>query len=208
LGIGQAVTFFEKTLKKVANSPNPINTVLAVLNREGVQMKLVCETERLSIRQFNTNDTVFIIRLLNEESFIRNIADKQVRTNTDAINYLNNGPISSYEVYGFGLNLVLLKDTGTPIGMCGLLKREELDHPDIGYALLPEFCGKGYANEAASSILKEEMATHNLNTVLAVTLPNNLSSNILLKNLGFSLKGTVELYDTQNNFYDYSSQNC
>jgi len=171
-------------------------------------MKLVCETERLSIRQFNTNDTVFIIRLLNEESFIRNIADKQVRTNTDAINYLNNGPISSYEVYGFGLNLVQLKDTGTPIGMCGLLKREELDHPDIGYALLPEFCGKGYANEAASSILKEEMATHNLNTVLAVTLPNNLSSNILLKNLGFSLKGTVELYDTQNNFYDYSSQNC
>jgi RimJ/RimL family protein N-acetyltransferase len=73
---------------------------------------------------------------------------------------------------------------------------------------LPEFCGKGYANEAASSILKEEMATHNLNTVLAVTLPNNLSSNILLKNLGFSLKGTVELYDTQNNFYDYSPQNC
>jgi hypothetical protein len=45
-------------------------------------MKLVCETERLSIRQFNTNDTVFIIRLLNEESFIRNIADTRTRTGT------------------------------------------------------------------------------------------------------------------------------
>ena len=181
---------------------------LAVLNREGVQMKKVCETERLLIRQLNTNDTEFIIRLLNEESFIRNIADKKVRTNTDAINYLNNGPISSYEVYGFGLNLVLLKDTDTPIGMCGLLKRDELDHPDIGYSLLPEFCGKGYANEAALSVLKEEMATHNLNTVLAVTLPNNLSSNNLLKNLGFRLKGTVEVYDTQCNFYEYSLQHC
>ncbi len=171
-------------------------------------MKKVCETERLFIRQFNTNDTEFIIRLLNEESFIRNIADKKIRTNTDAINYLNSGPISSYEVYGFGLNLVVLKDTGTPIGMCGLLKRAELDHPDIGYALLPEFCGKGYANEAALSVLKEEMATYNLKTVLAVTFPNNIGSNKLLKNLGFSLKGTVELYDAQNNLYDFSLQNC
>ncbi len=168
-------------------------------------MKVVCETERLYIRQFNTNDTEFIVRLLNEESFIRNIADKNVRTNADAINYLTNGPIPSYEFNGFGLNMVLLKEAYIPIGMCGLLKRKELDHPDIGYALLPEFCGKGYANEAATSVLKEEMETHSLNTILAVTFPNNLSSNSLLKKLGFSLKGTIELYDTQNNLYEYSN---
>ena len=166
-------------------------------------MTVVCETERLYIRQFNIHDTEFIVRLLNEESFIRNIADKNVRTDADAINYLNSGPISSYEVHGFGLNLVLLKKTDIPIGMCGLVKRKELDHPDIGYALLPEFCGKGYAKEAATSVLKEEMEAHSLNTVLAITFTDNLSSNNLLKKLGFSLKGTVELYNTQNNFYDY-----
>ena len=167
-------------------------------------MTVVCETKRLSIRQFNINDAEFIVRLLNEESFIRNIADKNVRTNADAINYLTNGPIASYEVHGFGLNLVLLKGTDIPIGMCGLVKRKELDHPDIGYALLPEFCGKGYAEEAASSVLKEGMEAHSLNTVLAMAFPSNLNSNSLLKKLGFSLKGTIKLYDNKNNFYDYS----
>ena len=166
-------------------------------------MKVVCETERLVIRQFNLNDAEFIIRLLNEESFIRNIADKNVRSNDDAINYLTNGPISSYQVYGFGLNLVLLKGTEIPIGMCGLLKREDLDFPDLGYAFLPEFWRKGYANEAADSVLKDGMDAHSLNRVLAVTLPDNLSSNGLLKKIGFCLNGTMELNGSQNNLYEY-----
>jgi len=166
-------------------------------------MKVVCETERLVIRQFNLNDAEFIIRLLNEESFIRNIADKNVRSNDDAIKYLTNGPISSYQIYRFGLNLVQLKGTKIPIGMCGLLKREDLDSPDLGYAFLPEFWGKGYAKEAADSVLKAGMAAHSLNRVLAVTLPDNLSSNGLLKKVGFSLKGTMELYGSQNNLYEY-----
>jgi len=166
-------------------------------------MKPVCETERLTIRQLNTDDVEFVVRLLNEESFIRYIADKQVRTTDDAVNYLRNGPISSYNNYGFGLNLVLLKGSNVPIGMCGLLKRDELDYPDLGYAFLPEFWGKGYAREAAVSVLREEMARYSLDVVQAVTLPDNLSSNELLKKVGFTLKGSIALYGSQNNLYEY-----
>lgn len=166
-------------------------------------MKPVCETERLTIRQLNTDDVEFVVRLLNEESFIRYIADKQVRTTDDAVNYLRNGPISSYNNYGFGLNLVLLKGSNVPIGMCGLLKRDELDYPDLGYAFLPEFWGKGYAREAAVSVLREEMARYSLDVVQAVTLPDNLSSNELLKKVGFTLKGSMALYGLQNNLYEY-----
>jgi RimJ/RimL family protein N-acetyltransferase len=166
-------------------------------------MKVVCETERLIIRQLNINDAEFIVHLLNEESFIRYIADKNVRTTADAIKYLNNGPISSYQVYGFGLNLVQLKGTDAPIGMCGLLKRAELGHPDLGFAFLPGFWGKGYAREAADAVLKKGMAAHALSTVLAVTLPDNVSSNSLLHKVGFRLTGTMALYGLQNNLYEY-----
>ncbi|PKI15949.1 GNAT family N-acetyltransferase [Colwellia sp. 12G3] len=166
-------------------------------------MKVVGETKRLTIRHFNLNDAEFIVRLLNEESFIRYIADKNVRTRTDAINYLTNGPISSYQHYECGLSLVLLKGTETPIGMCGLLKREELDVPDLGFAFLPEFWGKGYANEAACSVLKEGLAVNSLNTILAVTLPDNVGSNSLLKKVGFSLQGKIEIYGSQSNLYEY-----
>ena len=170
-------------------------------------MSVVCETERLNIRQFNTHDTEFIVRLLNDESFIRNITDKKVRTDADALRYLINGPLSSYQTYGFGLNLVLLKETKTPIGMCGLLKRDELDYPDLGYALLPEFCGKGYGIEASSSLIETEMDTYSLKNVLAVTFLDNLRSNSLLNKLGFKLKGKIELYQVQNNLYEYTRVN-
>ncbi|WP_137221434.1 MULTISPECIES: GNAT family N-acetyltransferase [Shewanella] len=166
-------------------------------------MTIVCETERLMIRHLNVNDTAFIVQLLNDKYFIRYIADKKVRTHADAIDYLTNGPILSYQVYGFGLNVVLLKGTDTPIGICGLLKRDELDYPDLGYAFLPEFWGQGYAAEAANSVLKEGIITHSLSIVLAVTLIENLSSNSLLNKIGFHLTETIDLYGAQNNMYEY-----
>lgn len=167
-------------------------------------MKTICTTDRLVVRPFNLNDADFIVRLLNEESFIRCIGDKKVRSQEDAVNYLTQGPLASYEAYGFGLNMVQLKGTATPIGMCGILKRPELDWPDLGYAFLPEYCGIGYAYEAASAVLQAGMEQHGLTKVLAVTLPNNLSSNRLLTKLGFSLKGSIEIYDCINNLYEYS----
>lgn len=166
-------------------------------------MKIVCETKRLIIRHFNLSDAEFIVQLLNDKSFIRYIADKNIRNIPDAKKYLTNGPISSYQRYGFGLNLVLLKETKVPIGMCGLLKRDELDCPDVGYALLPEYWGKAYASEAVDSVLKEGIVNHSLNRVLAVTLPDNLASNNLLKRVGFTSKGTMELYGSLNELYEY-----
>ena len=166
---------------------------------------IVCETEKLIVRHFTLADAEFIVELLNEESFIRYIADKQVRNIADAENYLTLGPMASYDKFGFGLNLVMLKGTNTPIGMCGLLKRDELHDPDLGYAFLPSHCGQGYALEAANSVLKKGMKAHCLELVLAVTLPDNLNSNRLLQRAGFSQNGVVNLYGSENNLYEYSA---
>lgn len=166
-------------------------------------MKVVCESERLIVRQFELSDAPFIVRLLNDDLFIRYIADKNVRMREDAINYLKQGPMASYQRHGFGLNLVCLKETLTPIGMCGLLKRDELEYPDLGYAFLPEYSGKGYAREAAENTLKTIMKTFSLDTVVAVTLPDNLRSNKLLETIGFSFKETIELSGSKNNLYEY-----
>src|SRR5262245_14852779 len=108
----------------------------------------VHETERLLLRRFTVDDAQFILTLLNEPSFLRYIGDKQVRSLEDARQYIMNGPVASYERYGFGLLLVELRESRTPIGMCGLLKREGLPEPDIGFALLPDFWNKGFAYEA------------------------------------------------------------
>ena len=160
---------------------------------------LVLETERLILRRFELDDAPFILTLLNEPSFHRYIGDKKVRNLEDARQYLLNGPIASYERNGFGLNLVELKDSHVPIGMCGLLKREELPEPDIGFAFLPNFWGKGFAFEAAAAVMQDAREKLKLRRVLAIVNPDNYASIKLLERLGMSFEqmldqGKTKLY--------------
>lgn len=153
----------------------------------------VLETQRLSLRQFTVDDAQFILKLLNEPSFLRYIGDKQVRNVEDARQYLLNGPIASYERNGFGLYLVELKESYTPIGMCGFLKREELPDPDIGFAFMPEFWNKGFAFEAAAALLQDGRERLRLERILAITSLDNEASTKLLQRLGFMFDRVITL---------------
>lgn len=153
----------------------------------------ICETERLIIRQIQLDDAPFFLELLNEPSFLNNIGDKGVRNLDDARQYLINGPIASYEKFGFGLYLVELKESLTPIGMCGLLKREGLDDPDIGYALLPKYWSKGYAVEAAVAVMNYGRDVLKLKRIVAITKPDNQSSIRVLNKLGLKYEKMVKL---------------
>ena len=158
---------------------------------------LVLETERLLLRPSTTDDAPFVLTLLNEPSFLRFIGDKKVRNLEDARQYLLNGPIASYERHGFGLLLVELKDSNIPAGMCGLLKREELPDPDIGFAFLPAYWNKGFAFEAATAVMNDARERLKLTKILAIVSPDNDSSIKLLERLGMKfqrIKGDVKLY--------------
>jgi RimJ/RimL family protein N-acetyltransferase len=151
------------------------------------------ETQRLFLRAFTVDDAQFVLTLLNEASFIRYIGDKKVRNLDDARRYLLNGPIASYERHGFGLCVVELRESRTPIGMCGLLKREELPDPDIGFAFLPDFWSKGFGFEAASAVLHDARERLGLERVLAITSLDNEPSIKLLERLGFRFERVVKL---------------
>lgn len=153
----------------------------------------ILQTDRLRLRKLSVDDAGFIFRLLNEPSFIQNIGDKGVRTLEDARGYILDGPMASYERFGFGLFLVEEKASGAPIGMCGLLKRDALNDVDLGYALLPEFCRKGYAAESAYGVLRFAAEKLGLNRVAAIVTPGNQSSIRVLEKLGFAFVGMIQL---------------
>jgi [ribosomal protein S5]-alanine N-acetyltransferase len=155
----------------------------------------VIETERLNLRRLSVDDAEFILELLNEPSFIRNIGDKGVRTISDARQYILNGPIDSYERNGFGLYLVELKNSRVPIGICGLLKRDALPDVDIGFALLPRFWSKGYAFESASAVRTYGINALRLRRIVAITNPDNDGSIRVLEKIGLSYERNVRLSD-------------
>ena len=158
-----------------------------------LQLKNAFETDHLILCHLTTEDAAFILELLNDPGWLRFIGDRGVRTLDDARRYILNGPVKSYQQSGFGLYLVKLKENETPIGMCGLIKREELDDVDIGFAFLPQFTGRGYAYEAAAATLHYGYTVLGLKHIVAITDPDNERSIRLLQKLGLRLEKTIRL---------------
>src|SRR5665213_3340069 len=146
---------------------------------------IVLETNRLILRLLNTDDAEFVLRIVNEPSFVENIGDRGIRSLEQATNYLLDGPISSYRNHGHGPYMVVLKTVQAPIGLCGLLKRVKFDDADLGYALLPEFWRQGFAFEAASAVLDYAYSSLSLPRTLGLVSPDNRPSISLLEKLGF-----------------------
>lgn len=153
----------------------------------------VVETGRLRLRHFDTDDAAFIVRLLNEASFVAYIGDKEVRSVQEANQYLRDGPLDSYERFGYGLNMVELKETGEPVGMCGLVRRDTLEDPDIGFAFLEKYWSNGYARESAEAVLAHARETLGLNRIVAIVTTENRSSIKLLENVGLTFEGMIRM---------------
>ncbi|MDP9007526.1 MAG: GNAT family N-acetyltransferase [Pseudomonadota bacterium] len=162
----------------------------------------IMQTARVSLRELEFGDAEFILELLNEAGFIRFIGDKGVRTIADARDYIQQGPMDSYARNGFGLYAACLrghkpegKPAGTPIGICGLVKREGLTDPDVGFAFLSRYWSKGYAVESAAAVLTHARQVLNLGRIVAITSPDNSQSIAVLEKIGLKFERTIRLVD-------------
>jgi len=154
---------------------------------------IVLETKRLVLRRMSVADAEFILALVNEPAFIRNIGDKGVRSLDDARAYILNGPMSSYAKHGYGLYRVDLKENGDPIGICGLLKRDALDDVDIGFALLEKFRGRGFATESAAAVMEYGRRALRLERIVAITSPDNDASIRVLGKIGLRFDKMIRM---------------
>lgn len=168
----------------------------------------VAETARLRLRHLVTEDAPFIVELLNDPAWLRYIGDKNVRTLNDAAGYIINGPQDMYRRLGFGLFLTELRTSNTPIGLCGLIKREGLDDADIGFAFLEAFRGSGYAFEAAQAVMSFATRTLKLERVLAITTLDNERSGKLLERLGLKSDRLVVLPNSTTELRLFSSDSA
>lgn len=155
---------------------------------------IVLETARLCLRRLTEDDAPFIFRLVNEPSWLRFIGDKGVRTLDDARRYLREGPLDMYARHGFGLYLVTTrKSDAVPLGMCGLIKRDELPDVDIGFAFVPESWGQGYAVEAANAVLAHAFTDFGLKRIVAITSLDNTASIRVLEKIGMRFERVIEV---------------
>ena len=155
------------------------------------------ETKRLRLRHLVEGDAAFIRKLVNDSDFLRYIGDNGVQTDADAVAYIQNGPVASYERFGFGLNAVELVGTNELIGICGLLKRDSLPDPDVGFAFLPEFRRQGYAVESAFAVVYHARNSLGVTRVLAITTPDNAGSVRVLEKIGMRFERMISVNEDE-----------
>jgi RimJ/RimL family protein N-acetyltransferase len=152
-------------------------------------------TERLGLRRFTLDDAELMLAIWNDPAFVRFVGDRGVRSIEDARTALTDGALRLYAEYGYGPFRVALKAGDVPIGICGLFHREGLDDPDIGFALLPDYCGKGYAFEAARAVISHAGDDLGLERLTAIVSADNAASIRLIEKLGLTFERVLRLPD-------------
>ncbi len=164
------------------------------------------ETERLIIRPMSVEDGAFILDLYNRPEFIKYIGDRNLRTVSDAENYIRNRFLPQFQKLGFGNYLILTKDGNYQIGGVGIFEREGLDIVDIGFSLLDEFTGKGYAYEAAVKVKSIGMDEFGLQKISAITTKDNFSSQRLIEKLGLTFQKFVHIPGDRSELMYYETE--
>ena len=151
------------------------------------------ETERLYLRRVTLDDADLMLAIWNDPDFVRHVGDRGIRTIEQAREAVRLGPLQLYADYGYGPYVLVQKSDGVRAGICGLFRREQLEHPDIGFALLPEYCGRGLASEAAEAVMAHARNDLNLDVIAAIVSPGNAPSIAVIRKLGLDFSAMITM---------------
>lgn len=152
-------------------------------------MRTPIYTTRLTIDALTIDDDEFMAELVNSAGWLSFIGDRNVRSIADAVQYIERLLAQKNLTY----LVIKLSETKAAIGIVSLIKRPYLPHFDIGFALLPQFSGCGYAYEATQAVLQQISHLPIYDQLLATTMPQNTRSIRLLTRLGFRFDRTLLL---------------
>lgn len=144
----------------------------------------ICETPRLRLRTVTPDDAAFYLELVNDQSWIANIGQRNLHTVEAARAALETGPMAQFREQGYSLYIIERRSDGAPVGMAGLVRRDSLPGPDIGYAVRPAYWGQGYAWEATAAIVRHAQHVLRIRTLYGITSQQNQASINLLNKLG------------------------
>ncbi len=153
----------------------------------------ILETRRLQLRRVTLDDADLMLAIWNDPAFIRFVGDRGVRTLDEARLAMSDGMLRLYENFGYGPYCLVRKPDGERIGICGLFRRDVLDDPDIGFALLPAYWRSGFASEAARAVVAHARDGLGLETLAAIVSPDNGASIALLEKLGLSFERGITM---------------
>ena len=146
----------------------------------------VLETPRLILRPFEVADIESSWVMNNDPEVSRYTGDGGVVSRDEMERRIREDVMGDYEKYGYGRMAVEVKGGARFIGFAGLKYLEDLQQVDLGYRLMQQYWGKGYATEVGSACIQFGFENLGLNEIIAMVLPENVASIRVLQKLGFT----------------------
>ncbi len=167
-----------------------------------LEMQSSYKTERLLLEKLTLDDTEFISELVNTAEWIKFIGDRNIHTKEDAVAYITR------LIYNPAIKYWVVKPKGqeTSTGIITLIKRDYLEHHDIGFAFLPRYTKHGYAFEATMAVLNDLAKDDDQTCFLATTLKENMNSIHLLEKLGFNFDKEITVENEKLLLYSADSE--
>lgn len=145
-------------------------------------MKLICETQRLYLREFTTEDAIHFYEMNNDEDVIKYTGDNAFKSESEAKIFLSE--YKQYQLHNMGRWAVCLKETGEFIGWCGLKYHPVQDMVEVGYRFYRKHWNKGYATESAKAAINYGFKALKLKAIYAHAHINNIASHKVIEKCG------------------------
>ena len=160
-------------------------------------------TSRLQLRPTKEDDALLILELLNTPKWLRFVGDRNVHTEKEAREYIQERMLPQLKRLGYSNYTLVRKEDGVKLGCCGLYNRKGLEGVDIGFALLPQYEKQGYALEASREMMRAAREEFNISSLKGITSKDHYASQKLLEKLGMKRTGTVVLPDEDEELLVY-----
>lgn len=161
------------------------------------------ETPRLYISYFlptSPKHCAFLVELYNSPLFLSTEGKTGIYNDVQARERIETRFLAEHKRNGYGTYLVSLKTTpetsfagSKPVGSVSLMKGDTITAPDLGYSIIPEMNGKGYATESSKALLDYARKELGVTEVFGFFDANNAHSRRVMEKVGLEDRGNVKL---------------
>jgi [ribosomal protein S5]-alanine N-acetyltransferase len=145
---------------------------------------IIFETPRLILRRMTEADAPLIYALNSSPDVLKYLHEPELKDEADASRVIRDIIMPQYSLYNLGRWAMHLKEGNSFIGWCGLKFRPELAEIDLGYRLMRQYWGHGYATEAAEYTLRYGLDVMDLETITGRAHIKNIASWTILQKIG------------------------
>lgn len=167
-------------------------------------MKQVLTTARLELRPAQIDD-VQLAHSLWTNSHVRHFLFDDRVISQDEAGSLVEASVRSFEERGYGLWLVYSHETADLVGFAGFIASSD-EAPNLVYGVHPDFCGKGFATEAAKAVVDFVFETLALASIKADVDEPNVKSVRILEKLGMRRSRRAIVANRPLLYYELSSK--